>query len=191
VIAKFTIPTEQMLNVLDGDMMGYRTIVLRSLTKVAEQAETLGNRMIRETYNISRAEVDWAISVRAVSISKLQVGINVRGKRLPRIMFAPNQRLGRSSGVILRIKKGKAGRQFAPHAFIQKMRTGHVGVFVRSKDKMMQKNPKRQAIEETFTISVAEMFGSKNITTNIERFIEEKFPLILENQLQFFLSGGR
>ena len=189
------------MDVLERDKEGYRKVILRSLTKVAEQAETLGNRAIRETYNISRADADRAINVRPASISKLQVNINVRGKRLPRIMFAPNQRLGRSRGVALSIKKG--ARKFSAHSFIAQMKSGHIGVFKRVPDKFMKKPAiftgggriskakAKQAIDETFTISVAEMFGSKNITTNIERFIEEKFPSILENQLQFYLSWGR
>jgi hypothetical protein len=165
---------------IDLDEEGYRKVILRSLIKVADQAETLGNRLVRETYNISRSEVDKGIHVTPASISNLRVNINVRGRHLPRIMFAPNQKVGRKGGVILRIKKG--GRSLAKNAFITQMGGGHIGVFKR-------KGKSRLPIGETFTISVAEMFGSNRIIQAIENRIIERFPGILINQLQFYLSS--
>lgn len=185
MISKVTMPN---VEILDIDKKGFQKVILRSLTKVAEQGETLGNRLVRETYNMTRADVDKAISVRWASISQLQVNINIKGRRLPRIMFAPNQRLGRASGVILRIKKG--GRTFAKDAFIAKMRTGPVGVFKRTPGKFMQGRKNRQAIAETYTISVAEMFGSQAIVDAVEQKMIEAFPAVLDNQLQFYLSSG-
>jgi|SRR6185436_18436295 len=193
MISKFIIPK---MDQIDLDQKGYRKVILRSLTKVATQAETFGNKKVRETYNLKRADVDKAISVTPASVSKLQVDIRVKGQRLP--LFTLNaKQFGK--GVKVTIKKG--GRTLLPHAFVATMKSGHTGVFLRSKDKFMQnrlrkfvhgpvQQSKRQAIEEKFTISVPEMFRSKVIIDGIESLIVDKFPGILENQLQFYLSGG-
>ena len=164
---------------IDLDQEGYRKVVLRSLVKVADQAETLGNRMVRETYNMKRADVDKAITVTPSSISKLQVDIRVKGRRQPLLMFQAKQL---RKGVKITVKRG--GRSLLPHAFIATMKSGHKGVFTR------EPKAKRLPIGEKFTISVAEMFGSKTIVDSIEALMLDKFPGILENQLQFYLSGG-
>jgi len=173
---------------IDVDAKGYKKILLRSLTKVSAQAETLGNRLVRETYNVSRSEVDKAITVRPASVTDPTVFINVHGKMLPLIMFSPSQKVGRRSGVIVKIKRG--GRTVSKAMFIAQMKSGHIGIFTRMEEKFMKTNPNRQAIRENYTISVANMFGSRPIIEALERLLTDKFPAILENQLQFYLSSG-
>lgn len=171
---KFTLPN--LAEQVDLDKKGYQTVLIRAVNKVARSAEVQANRQIREVYNLKRSEVDDAITVRPASVNALKAVIRVKGKRLPLMLFGARQFSG---GVKVTVKKG--GRTLLPHVFIATMKSGHEGVFGRV-------GSARLPIKERYTISVAEMFGSRVVIADLEKFIKEKLPETLTHELQFYLS---
>ena len=173
---QFTFNLPNVLEQIDIDKKGYQTVVLRSLNKVARSAEVRANRQIREVYNLHRADVDKGITVRPASATELKAVISVKGKRLPLVLFNARQL---QAGVKVTITKG--GRTLLPHVFIAQMKSGHLGVFGRVGNA-------RLPIKERYTISVAEMFGSRVVIQDLETYISEQLPAVLTHELDYYLS---
>lgn len=166
----------------------YRKATLRALKRVSRSAETFANREIRATYNLKRSQVDPYLSSRVVSTSKLQAALNIRGTRLPLMLFTPRQT---SRGVYVTVKRGSP--RHVKSAFIAQMASGHRGVFKRTGERrrMMRgryKGLMREPIKELRTISLAEMFSNREVAHKIERFFRDKFPEVLQHETRYYLS---
>ena len=173
---KVSIPRMEQI---DLDKKAYRGVVLRSLIKVSRSAEVQANRMIREEYNMRRSDVDKLINLRPASISNLSAVLVVRGKRLPVMLLQPRQT---KQGVTIAITRGT--RKLIRHAFLAKMKSSYESVFQR-------KTKKRLHIKELRTISAAEMFGKQINMVILDKFVADKFPGLLEHELQYYLTSGK
>jgi len=172
---------------------------IRALTRTGRAAEVQANKEIRRLWNISRSEVDKALSNRISGVKRisergvLEYRIIARGGRVTWIKFNPNQT---RSGVSIMIVRGH--RKRASSAFIQTMESGHVGVFVRKGPKRrMTKGTYagtailRQPIVERRTISVAEMFGAKKVRDLLDEFVGAKLVKEMEAQVSFIRRSGK
>jgi hypothetical protein len=110
--------------------------VLRALNRAGDQSMTAIGREIRKVYNVPAAVARSQVRVLRRAIpGNLQFEIRVSGRRIPLIEFSPRPGAPsihrRSPGVSVSIKKGQ--RKSIAHAFVQRMKSGHVGVMVRSR----------------------------------------------------------
>ena len=101
---------------------------------VREVSRDLGLKVGTVRDEVKVAEARPGANVTAVELSTLTARVSVSGKRIPLIEFGargPQPSRGRGRGVTARLKGGK-GRY--PHAFIVRLKSGHVGVFERVPD---------------------------------------------------------
>lgn len=107
---------------------GVRAILLattRTGNKLIERAKTSGLREIDRIYGIGPRAFEKYVEVRLATEGEFEVSIRVTGKQLPLYHFDPRPT---KKGVSVKIK---GRRVLIPHAFMARMRSGHVGVFAR------------------------------------------------------------
>lgn len=87
----------------------------------------------------------------AQTLDSLEWRMDVKGTRAPVSAFEPRQRV---TGVSVAINAGK--RKIIKGAFIARMRSGHVGVWLRD-------GSKRLPIHELYTTRVSDLFGDNGM----------------------------
>ncbi len=164
-------------------------IVLRAaknaVNDVADSGKAEVKRQLVAEYGIQPGKISKYLKVigaKQYQISATIVGI---GKGLLLSYFKPKQEgviankkrfkykgKGRARGgavtVDIRGRK-QVGEKYGNKPFIARMKTGHVGVFVR-------KGEERKPIESMFGPGVGGGFGSKKVMPIVQRLIKEKFP---------------
>lgn len=99
--------------------------LVRALNRTGTTVRAAATREIRAEYpGLKAAAIREAMRIRNATRGDLTMTIEVRGHRLKLIDFSARQT---KRGVSVRVK----GRSVITHAFIQKMRSGHQGVFAR------------------------------------------------------------
>lgn len=198
--------TEKLLSRFGENLR--KTVIRRSLSKTASQAKTQTVSLIKEEYKINARTIRKAISVN-VNGGKFEATIDVEGKPLPLFAFSPRAYGGqpgwpkrgkkrREGGVRVKLK-GK--RIKVPHAFIAKMKSGHVGVFARgnwsSSPSTKQKfgnfsyADERLPIKELKTFSLPQAFSNQTVFGEVLKVIRLKFPKILEHEIEWAWSKQR
>jgi len=167
---------------------------IRALSRTGRSLEVRVNKEIRNTWNISRAEVDKRITSRITGINRIsqrgvmEFRLKVKGGRLRWLVFNPRQT---RAGVSIQIVKGH--RKLARGAFIPEMNKNDIGVFMRKGAKRRMKRGRyagrrtlRQPIVEMKTISVADMFRSRKISEEVDAFVAAKLIKEMDHQVSFF-----
>jgi len=148
----------------------------RTLNKLLSKSKTVGGRAVRETYNIKSKDLNKSLRLRRANYTKLEAEIRVRGNLMKVYYFGAR---ATRRGVTVRIRKDR-GRKLIASAFIQQMRTGHTGVFLR-------KGKERLPIREVTTISTAQMFEQAAVDA-IQKMIAKDGAEILQRELDFEYS---
>jgi hypothetical protein len=100
------------------------------MNKTLGKTRTQLIRTVREKLNIKAEEVRDRLTLVKASPSHLVATIRVKRKAIPLTKYAPRQT---RTGVSVSIWKSK-GRQTLAGAFMARMPTGHVGVYLRKPD---------------------------------------------------------
>jgi Prophage minor tail protein Z (GPZ) len=164
------------------------TTTARALNKTAAQAKTQAGREIRTRYNISSRIVGRHITVfRATKTGATSLTAIVRpfGRKFQVIAFQARQT---PAGVRIQIKRGSP--KVIAHAFIARLKSGHLGVFARgvySGRRFVHQKP-RLPITELFTVGVPQAFGNRVVIEALQRKVREKFPGILEHEIRFAIT---
>jgi hypothetical protein len=79
------------------------------------------------------------------------------------------------------------GRGEKPEWFVQKMKSGHIGVFHRERigDSRLQR------IKEEYRPAAPQMLGNKDVLEFIERRAYERLDRELRRQVNYLFGGGR
>lgn len=175
-----------------------------ALNKLGRQGATAAKRSITDTYNVKSGDAATAITVTPAKASysgrdpQLFVAITARGDRLGLHKFGglpalpPNQKgvpVSRRKTPTVKILKKAPRRPVTPDKntghgpFVARMRSGHVGIFVRT-DRWTQK---RQAIRELKSRGLAEMF-QKTGTKALDKMLAEKGRAQLEHELEYYFD---
>lgn len=151
----------------------------QAVRKVTAQAKTFSSKEIRAEYNIKKVDLDKnIITRRPVKVASSYQSAIIGVKRdLPLAKFGARQLL---AGVSVAVKKGI--RKVIPEHFIATMKSGHKGVYVRRKsgDKRVARLP----IDEKFAKGAGHLI-TKKIFSKIEKFVETKFPKLLEHEINY------
>ena len=164
----------------------YPNVIFRALQKTGEQMRTQEKREITEHYNVSSSVVKDAITVSARP-NDLAVSLKIRSSRLPLAMFNPKfSRGARSKDRTIFVQIIRGSQVPVQSAFVTGVNTGHkstmhFGIFKRV-------GASRLPIQEMKTISPSEMFGSRSVWGKLEEFFYQKFPEILDHEMQFEAS---
>lgn len=183
-------------------------IVSRALKRTASMAKTTAVREISRTYKIKQRTIRSALSLRYEGKgTSLSAELKMTGRPIGLYAFnakayGPRAGWPRSSqpegGVQVTIK-GKRVR--IPHAFIARMRSGHVGVFARGSyypGKVPTPTGEtkgnftfgtgRLPISELFSNSLPQAFSSKAVMDETVKTVRLNFARLLSHEIDFELS---
>lgn len=133
------------------------TALNQTINRTLRKARTEADKGIRQELNIKKADVTKNMKIHKSTKRTLWGKVTAFGKGLGLIKFGAKQT---KKGVTFKVKK-KHGRKLLKSGFIRKMKSGHVGVFVR-KDKVQRRGAKHGLpIKEGITTSVPEAFSNK------------------------------
>lgn len=165
-----------------------------ALNKIGAQGMTATRREVTREYNIKQKDLKGNIKlIRARRGTKSREGrlfaiISVTGKSIPLYKFAakpkepPVQKgipVKRRKPVTVKVKK-TGGRKRLSHAFVARMRSGHVGIFTR-------KSSESLPIHELFSVSIPKMFKMKGKEA-VDKIAKTKGRQILQHELDFYLK---
>lgn len=145
----------------------------RALNRTATTVRAQASRRIRERYNLKAGAIRAQMRISRANRGRLTAEVIASGRPIPLIEFSARQT---RKGVSVQVIRGR--RKVRLHAFVAKMRTGHVGVFERT-------SSKRLPIRELFSVSLPSAFTQKEILTSIEQVAVERFRIELERELRF------
>lgn len=160
------------------------TALVRALNKTADQVLVAGSREVRKAgYKLKAADIKSAMRVKRASQSRLTASVIASGRPVPLIQYGARQT---SKGVTVSVLNG---RKLIPGAFIAKMPTGHIGVFVREpggKHKKVMKAGKASwhqlPIRELFGPAIPDALSNAGVRDAVQELIATKFPVILEHE---------
>jgi hypothetical protein len=139
---------------------------IRAVNRAAKAAKTSLVREILSRYNIKRDRVEETISIFGAGAGHPFASVASRGR--PRVLSyfrtRPNVESGPpfrrpGAGVWAQVKKGEGGN--IPHAFLARMRSGHVGVFLRP-------GSGDYPIDQRSGPSVPQMAGNRDVVVTVE-----------------------
>lgn len=154
--------------------------VMRAINRAVDTAQTVGNRKIREEYNLKASAV--SSSMRKIRARRGMAGrasgmLVVSGRAVGLINFSANQT---RRGVSVLIKKGN-GRKVLSHAFIATTKSGYRGVFVRTEGT-------RYPIKNLRSVSIPLTFINKIVMAAVDAATMEAFERNLAQQTKFLMS---
>lgn len=166
------------------------TATSRALNRTASKARTIVKKQIRQEYNLKSNDLgrgltlDKAITISWSSTFRLEAHLVSAGKRIALTKFRGTR--ATRAGVIAKVKKS-SGFFLFQHAFIATMpKTGHVGVFERTKGKT---RTGKQKLYQLTGPGIYGLLGSKAMMEVINQLIEAELPKLLDHELHFFFYG--
>lgn len=182
---------------------------VRALNRAGDQSVTAASREIRKVYNVTAAATRQQIRVASrARRGRLSFAIRIFGRRIPLLAFVrggrtpTSDRRRRGAGVTVEVKRGQQKR--ISHAFIARMKSGHVGVFARaySAKTILGSEPFRSGrgsrirpyfdpdlpIAELTTLPVPRMFMEKTVRSAVATVARESFERNFTQQVKFLTS---
>ena len=181
---------KELLSALAHIPGGANKAVARAINRAVEGARTDAIKAICEEYAIKPVDVRKSIHIVRATYQKLEAQIISTGGPLPLIQFRVNPKSTRTKR---RVRAGvKFGNQITlPHAFIQKMSNGHIGVFQRHTDGETGKMVPRMPIKQLYAPSFPQMLGNKEVLKYIEMKAHYRLDKELRHQINYLFGGGR
>lgn len=177
----------------------------RAVNKLADQAQVAGFRKVNELYRIGPRTMEKYASTKLASVRDLEATITVKGSGFPLYLFSPRQIRGTTKGKgsaratgggVSIVLKGR--RVLIPHAFIAKMKSGHVGVFARGAYGRKGKQDftgetsgrfyfgrRRYSINELFTFSAPGAFSHPDVTDAMNDRVKAQFGIVMAQEIKF------
>lgn len=176
------------------DSKELRTATRDSLNRAADRTKTRASSLLRETYEIKKKDLDKAFHVRRATRDTLVAIVGARGYPLPVYDFKPRPgdvvRPQPGLGVSVSVKKGS--RAVLKGSFVARMKSGHIGVFVRRSSHYMKRVGPRggrvKAIKERFVPSVPGMLGFKEVDAAIRVSAVAFFETAMDQNIRRFGS---
>ena len=167
--------------------------VARALNHTAAKAQTAVSREIRKVYNIKARDVRKAMRRSRARATHLEARIDLSGAPLPLLAFGAR---ATKTGVSVAIKLGE--RKRIERAFVQKMPSGHEGVFARGgyqrgqfqfRTKRIARGGNDLPIAELTSLAIPQALANAQVMDSIARGIERDMPARLQHELQRLIAG--
>jgi hypothetical protein len=182
-----------------------------TVNRVSSSGKTEAGRLIREQYNINQSRLnDYLKLTSRASGYKIEAVITGRGRGLALAYFDAKQKgkilistgkgktrrshlgskygSGYAGNVTVRVKRSSGRKVVGPvdgnRAFMQRMKSGHVGVWVRTSK---QRLPVRQLLGP----GVGGLFGTKRVMDGTKKKINDQFGPEFNRQMSYYLSRAR
>ena len=189
--AKFA-EAEKLLAHIPG---GAEKAVARALNRALEGARTEAAQLMKERYTMKVGDFKKQFVIAKASPGNLTARILTRGARAAITDFKHlPQNPPRQKGIPVAARKKITTEIVAgqtkgwSHAFLARMKSGHLGLWTRSDTEMTKKG--HALIHEFFSLGTPQMFGYGPIIRRVMETARERLDRELEHQIQFLLSGG-
>lgn len=154
-----------------------------ALNRTIDGVRTDITKQVTATYDIKAKPVRASMKITRSSMSTLQAAVSGAGSPIPLINFhvTPNKPGKQAPGTILRASVKKSGGKPIPDAFVQKMSSGHEGVFKRG-------GKERLPVKEFYGPSVPQMMGEEKIQKQIIESAGERFSNRIDHEIERLLA---
>ncbi|MFL9610193.1 phage tail protein [Methylobacillus sp. Pita2] len=164
--------------------------VSRALNKLATEIIAQSSREIRAAgYGFKLKDIKSKFKARKATPQRRQIVIRCFHRAVPLIEFGARQV---AAGVSVKVK---GSRKVVRGAFIAKTLSGHVGVFKRdnsAKHKRVLKGGRvvwsALPINQLYGPSAAVAFANATVMNVIERYVESRYPVLLEHEIKYARS---
>ncbi|MDR5170717.1 phage tail protein [Methylobacillus flagellatus] len=164
--------------------------VSRALNKLATEIIAQSAREIRTAgYGFKLKDIKSKFKARKATPQRRQIVIRCFHRAVPLIEFGARQV---AAGVSVKVK---GSRKVVRGAFIAKTPSGHVGVFKRdnsAKHKRVLKGGRvvwsALPINQLYGPSAAVAFANATVMNVIERYVESRYPVLLEHEIKYARS---
>lgn len=154
-----------------------KNAVAEAVNISAEEAKVKAILRVQETYDVKAEQNnikvrgrDYAVRLFKARASTLTAYFGVNGRPIPLIRFNVTPTEPRKQKVIVSVKK--SGGKSIDGAFIARLKSGHIGVFIRAGKSSLP-------IKQLYGPSVPQMFGEKSIV----EYMEKEAKKILEDNV--------
>ena len=175
---------------LSGIPWGAEKATYRALNKAARRANTRTVQSICKSYNIRPGAVRAKLTLSLATRYKFNAQLGLRGSPLELMKFAvtpkkpPSQKGKRPEARTQTVAGVKFGtRHVLPHAFVARMKNGHVGIYSRRQE--------RRAIRQRYTTSVPQMMASITVMPEIMEEAQRVMAAEFDRQIELLLSQRR
>ena len=156
-----------------------------AINRAITTARTEASRKVREMYYITNKNITATIKLTKASPSNPVALIRSKSSPIALSKFkipptGPSP--GRKSPIVARVIKGGGGP--IAHAFVARMKSGHIGVFNRV-------GKKSKPIDQRYGPSVPQMLGNPNVTQWVEVKAKEKLDERLDHEIRRILEARR
>lgn len=186
---------EEVRNLLSHIPGGAEKAVARALNRSLEGARTEAARLMKDRYTMKVSDFKKQFVIIKASPGNLVARVMTRGARsaITEFKHTPSSP-PRQKGIPVAARKKVTTEIVAgqtkgwSHAFLARMRSGHLGLWTRSETEKTSKG--KALIHEFFSLGVPHMFGYGPIIRRVVETASERLNKELDHQIQFFLSGG-
>lgn len=152
-----------------------------AIFRAAETARTEAARKVRETYYVKHSDVISTIKIHKVGALAAKVVSRGHAMSLTSFKVTPGTpQPRRKKSIVVRVKRGGGGP--ITSAFVGRMKSGHVGVFLRA-------GKQRTPIEELYGPPIPQMLGNPSVSAWVEEKASSKLDERLEHEIGRFLEG--
>lgn len=151
---------------------------LRAINRALDTAQTVGNRKIRETYNIKARAVRAAMKKRRANARSLFARLEVSGALIPLIEFDARWTRTTKIGASFRVKKGGPRRRIRGAFIGVHGATGARQVFVR-------RGAERYPIKTLRSLALPQAFLSRAVIGGVDAAVAESFEKNFRQQLVY------
>jgi hypothetical protein len=163
--------------------------LMRAINRAVAGGKTDAVKQICAEYAIKPSDVRKTVKVIMAKPGKLEAKILSTGSPLPLIKFRVNpKKPSRSRKVVAGVKFST--KASLPNAFIQKMSSGHVGVFERMAGKGGERVG-RLPIKQLYAPSFPQMLGNDEVLKYIEMKAHYRLDKELHHQVKHLFGGGK
>lgn len=180
---------QQAEKLLQGISGAAKKVALTAVKKTVRGAKRDAVQKVRERYTIKPAYINRTMSFINDDGS---FGFKSKGRVNDLAYFkhnpasVPRHRPPRGKYLYSQVIKGEGGT--IAHAFLAKMKSGHVGVFQRGGHGT---NSASLPIDKLSGPSVPQMLGSPTVSEFIQKRMEERLAVNVEHEVNAFLMGYR
>lgn len=188
---------KRSLKQLDATEMAMIKATVSALNKSIVSTRAFMVREVSREYAIKQADVRGELFLKKSNFKKLEASVSGEGKPgIPSMKFSPTPkrvpstlRRGKrylpSKGIKVMIHRGQ--RKVMQGAFIARMPSGHVGVFMRAADGRIGPRSRRTTIEEKFSPSPLRMLENAEILDKLDDFTQDTYDRNMEHEAEYYL----
>lgn len=176
---------ERVRNILQGFPKEAESAIKRGMTKGAKVYRQETDKAILGVYAIDPGTFKSGGTTR-VDYYNASASVSYSGAKIPLFDFnaTPRERI---YGVTVWAQQLKSGGGEFPHAFIAKMKSGHIGIFERNGQRRPEDN--RERISEIMAVATAQMAERSEISGRAAEAAREAAVIEMEEAVSRILNG--